>query len=55
MSNDSKLLLGLIVGVAAGAVAGLLIAPSSGKETREKIKESAANFKDELDKKLKDS
>ena len=54
MSNDSKLLLGLIVGVAAGAVAGLLIAPSSGKETREKIKESAVNFKDDLDKKLND-
>lgn len=52
MSNDSKLLLGLIVGVAAGAVVGLLIAPTSGKETREKLKESVANFKDDLDKKL---
>jgi len=52
MSKDSKLLLGLIVGVAAGAAAGLLIAPSSGKETREKIKEASTNFKEDLDKKL---
>ena len=52
MSNDSKLLLGLIVGVAAGAVAGLLIAPTSGKETREKIKEASTNFKADLDNKL---
>lgn len=52
MSNDSKLLLGLIVGAAAGAVAGLVLAPSSGKETREKIKEAATNFKVDLDTKL---
>lgn len=52
MSNESNLLLGLVVGVAAGAVAGLLIAPTSGKETREKIKESAATFKEDLDSKL---
>ena len=35
MSSDAKLLVGLILGAAAGAVAGILIAPASGKETRE--------------------
>lgn len=52
MSNDSKLLLGLIIGAAAGTVAGLVLAPAPGKETREKIKEASTNFKDDLDKKL---
>lgn len=52
MSNDSKLLAGLILGTIAGIATGLLIAPSSGKETRELIKEKAKGFKDEIDKKL---
>ena len=52
MSNDSKLLVGLILGAAAGAIAGLLMAPASGKETREKIKGSVGNFKEDLDNKL---
>lgn len=52
MSNDSKLLVGLILGAITGVAAGLLIAPTSGKETRELIKEKAKGFKDEIDKKL---
>ena len=54
MSNDSKLLVGLILGAAAGAIAGLLMAPASGKETREKIKGSVGEFKEDLDGKLAD-
>ena len=53
MSNDSKLLLGLVVGVAAGAVAGLLLAPTSGKESRSKLKETSRNFKEDVEDKLK--
>jgi gas vesicle protein len=34
--------LGVVVGLAAGAVAALLLAPRSGKETREKLRQ----FKD---------
>jgi len=52
MSNDSKLLVGLILGAVTGVAAGLLIAPSSGKETRELIKEKVKGFKNEIDKKL---
>jgi gas vesicle protein len=52
MSSDSKLLLGLILGAATGAVAGLLLAPASGKETRENISEKASVLKGDLDKKF---
>ena len=35
-----------------GAVAGLLLAPASGKETRENLSEKAGELKDDLDKKF---
>jgi len=54
MSSDSKLLLGLIVGATAGAIAGLMLAPASGKETREKIVDKASELKSDLDKKFVD-
>ncbi|MFW5793198.1 MAG: YtxH domain-containing protein [Bacteroidota bacterium] len=37
MSNSGNVLLGVLVGAAAGVITGILIAPASGKETREKI------------------
>lgn len=52
MAKESNLLAGLILGLAAGVVGGLLLAPTSGKETRELLKEKATNFKEEIDKKL---
>ena len=52
MSSDSKLLLGLVLGAATGAVAGLLLAPASGKETRENLAEKAGELKSDLDKKF---
>jgi gas vesicle protein len=42
MSKDkttSKFAIGTILGVVAGAIAGILFAPKSGKETREDIKD----------------
>ena len=45
MSSDSKLLLGLILGAATGAVAGLLLAPASGKETRENLSDKAGELR----------
>jgi len=52
MSSDSKLLLGLVLGAATGAVAGLLLAPASGKETREKIADKTGELKSDLDRKF---
>jgi gas vesicle protein len=37
----AKVLLGAIIGVAAGFVAGVLTAPKSGKDTREELKKKA--------------
>lgn len=52
MSNDSKLLLGLVIGASVGAIAGLLLAPDSGEKTRKKIKDASQTFKDDLNNKL---
>ena len=38
MSKKGKFGLGLLLGAAVGAVAGILTAPKSGKETREDLK-----------------
>ena len=43
-NNTGTVLLALVLGGVVGAVAGVLLAPRSGTETREKIKE----FADEL-------
>ena len=39
--TKGKVLLGTIIGVAAGFVTGLLTAPKSGKETRAELKQKA--------------
>lgn len=48
MDKNQKVVLGFILGVAAGAVAGILLAPESGEETRRKISDKAKNYKDDL-------
>jgi gas vesicle protein len=40
---------GLIVGAIGGAVAGILLAPKSGEETREDIKKLAVDLKDKAE------
>jgi gas vesicle protein len=52
MSNDSKLLVGIMLGAAAGALLGVLFAPNSGKETRESIKQKTKHLKEELEVKI---
>lgn len=42
-----KVLLGTIIGAAAGFVAGVLVAPKSGKETRADLKQKAEDKKNE--------
>jgi len=52
MTNDQKVILGIICGAAIGAVAGILLAPDSGEETRKKIASKANDLKDDLAKNL---
>lgn len=53
MTNGQKMFVSFIVGAAAGVVAGLLFAPKSGKETRQKIAKKASEIKDALETRLK--
>jgi gas vesicle protein len=45
-SNVGSALAGLLIGAAAGAAAALLLAPQSGKATREQIKEKSIELRD---------
>jgi len=40
INNQKKIAMGATVGIFAGIAAGILLAPKSGKETRESLKES---------------
>jgi len=42
--NSKKVLVGVVAGVAAGALLGILFAPKKGSETREKIHKLAGEF-----------
>ena len=42
----AKFFAGFVVGAAVGAVAGILLAPQSGEETRELIAEKSKDLKD---------
>ena len=46
--ETSNVLLGFLVGAVAGGVAALLFAPSSGKETRQKIVDGLGHTRDKL-------
>ncbi len=46
--SKSKVLAGLLVGAAAGAVLGLLLAPEKGSETRKKIADKKNKFGEDL-------
>ena len=48
MNDNSKLLLALAAGADAGLVAGILLAPDKGSETREKIKDNLKKTVDEV-------
>lgn len=52
MTNNQKVILGFLCGVAAGAIAGILFAPESGKETRKKLASKAKDLKDGLNEQL---
>lgn len=47
MSN-TKVILGLLGGVAAGALLGVLFAPAEGKKTRKKILDKGNDFAEDM-------
>lgn len=52
--KSEKVLLGVLAGIAIGAVAGILLAPDKGSNTRAKIMDDTKDFTDELSQKIKD-
>jgi gas vesicle protein len=50
--SSGKILLGVLAGVAAGALLGILFAPEKGAETRTKIVEKGEEYVDGLKEKI---
>ena len=52
--KSGKVLLGVLAGIAVGAVIGILFAPDKGKNTRKKISEDGDKYVEELKSKFDD-
>lgn len=50
--SSGKVILGVMVGMAAGAVLGILFAPDKGTETRKKIVEAGEDYVDAVKEKF---
>jgi gas vesicle protein len=48
MNDNSKVVIALLAGLAAGAALGILFAPEKGNETRDKLSESLKNLGDSI-------
>ena len=48
MNDNTKVVVALLVGLAAGAALGILFAPDSGEETRDKLSESLKKLGDSI-------
>ncbi|MBX2842731.1 MAG: YtxH domain-containing protein [Flammeovirgaceae bacterium] len=49
MSQNSKVLLAAIAGAAIGVIAGIMVAPASGKDTLDDLSKKAEELKDDLE------
>ena len=54
MNDNSKVLIALLAGLAAGAAIGLLFAPEKGSETRDKLSQSLKDLGDSIKDKAAD-
>lgn len=54
MSNSSKTFLAFLAGVATGAAIGILYAPDKGEVTRDKLTYRLKNYREQLQKFIKD-
>lgn len=52
--NGGKVIIGLLAGIAAGALLGVLFAPDKGTETRRKISQKGKDFVDDVKHKYDD-
>ena len=48
MSDNTKVVVALLAGLAAGAALGILFAPDKGSETRDKLSDSLKEFGDSI-------
>lgn len=48
MKNSGGVFLGFLAGAATGAIAGVLLAPDTGKNTRQNLANRASQIKDDL-------
>lgn len=48
MKDNSKTVLALLAGLAAGAILGVLFAPDNGSDTREKLSDSLKDITDSI-------
>jgi gas vesicle protein len=52
--DNGKVVLGMLAGVAAGAILGILFAPEKGSVTRKRIVQKGSDSIDDLNEKLND-
>lgn len=52
--ESNKVVVGVVAGVAIGALMGILFAPAKGSKTRKSVMQKATAFKEELQSKMED-